>query len=94
MSVVKILSKSVNYLERSIIYEVDGEKKLISAPLSVKTFEELEAEIRAKYGGDTTEKKTEKVETPKESTAPVKVETKPSTKKNAKTSTSKGSATE
>ena len=90
MSVVKILSKSVNYLERSIIYEVDGEKKLISAPLGIKTFEEMEAELRAKYGDDGAHQmaNVSKEETPSE-----KVEPKPTpTKKNIKSVGAKGGA--
>lgn|GEM_PF-3726263 len=51
MSDIKILSRNVSELERSIIFEVDGDKKLASAPIAFKTFEQLEADIRAQFGG-------------------------------------------
>ena len=42
----KILTRRSTYLNRTIIYEVDGEVKQISAPRGIYSFEQLEEEIR------------------------------------------------
>ncbi len=43
---IKILNRRSTYLTRTIIYEVDGEVKEISAPSGIYSFEELEGQIR------------------------------------------------
>ncbi len=47
---VKILSRRSNYLERAIIFEVDGEIKDISAPRDSKSFDDLVKLIENEYG--------------------------------------------
>ena len=42
----KILTRRSTYLNRTIIYEVDGEVKQISAPRGIYSFEQLEEQIR------------------------------------------------
>ena len=46
----KILTRRSTYLNRTIIYEVDGEVKQISAPRGIYTFEQLEEQIRKSIG--------------------------------------------
>ena len=76
MSEVKILSKSASGLERMIIYEVDGERKLVTAPVSVKTFDQLEAQIKAQYGAKQQAPKVE-VKKPTPQPQPVKAAVSP-----------------
>lgn len=42
----KILTRRSTYLNRTIIYEVNGEVKQISAPRGIYSFEQLEEQIR------------------------------------------------
>lgn len=42
----KILTRRSTYLNRTIIYEVNGEVKQISAPRGIYSFEQLEERIR------------------------------------------------
>ncbi|MBQ9370576.1 MAG: hypothetical protein IJU03_00120 [Thermoguttaceae bacterium] len=65
MSDIKFLSRCVTSMERQIIYEVDGEKKIARAPVSVKTFDQLEAQIKAEYATKQAPKVETKVETKK-----------------------------
>ena len=65
MSDIKFLSRCVTSMERQIIYEVDGEKKIARAPVSVKTFDQLEAQIKAEYATKQAPKAEPKVETKK-----------------------------
>ena len=46
----KILTRRSTYLNRTIIYEVDGEVKQISAPRGIYTFEQLEEQIQKQIG--------------------------------------------
>ena len=46
----KILTRRSTYLNRTIIYEVDGEVKQISAPRGIYTFEQLEDQIQKRIG--------------------------------------------
>ena len=46
----KILTRRSTYLNRTIIYEVDGEVKQISAPRGIYSFEQLEEQIRKSIG--------------------------------------------
>lgn len=46
----KILTRRSTYLNRTIIYEVNGEVKQISAPRGIYTFEQLEEQIRKSIG--------------------------------------------
>lgn len=43
---IKILNRRSTYLTRTIVYEVDGEIKEISAPSGIYSFEELEGQIQ------------------------------------------------
>ena len=46
----KILTRRSTYLNRTIIYEVNGEVKQISAPRGIYSFEQLEEEIQKQVG--------------------------------------------
>ena len=46
----KILTRRSTYLNRTIIYEVDGEVKQISAPRGIYSFEQLEEQIQKRIG--------------------------------------------
>lgn len=46
----KILTRRSTYLNRTIIYEVNGEVKQISAPRGIYSFEQLEEEIQKQIG--------------------------------------------
>ena len=46
----KILTRRSTYLNRTIIYEVDGEVKQISAPRGIYSFEQLEEQIQKQIG--------------------------------------------
>lgn len=71
MSDIKFLSRCVTSMERQIIYEVDGEKKIARAPVSVKTFDQLEAQIKAEYATKEAPKTEPKVETKVETKKPI-----------------------
>ena len=46
----KILTRRSTYLNRTIIYEVNGEAKQISAPRGIYSFEQLEEQIQKQIG--------------------------------------------
>lgn len=46
----KIISKTKSFLTRSILFEVDGETKIISAPPQNATFDDLISKIEEQYG--------------------------------------------
>ena len=46
----KILTRRSTYLNRTIIYEVNGEVKQISAPRGICSFEQLEEHIQKQVG--------------------------------------------
>lgn len=46
----KILTRRSTYLNRTIIYEVNGEVKQISAPRGIYSFEQLEEQIQKQIG--------------------------------------------
>ena len=46
----KILTRRSTYLNRTIIYEVDGEINQRSAPRGIYTFEQLEEQIQKQIG--------------------------------------------
>ena len=46
----KILTRRSTYLNRTIIYEVNGEIKQISAPRGIYSFEQLEEQIQKQIG--------------------------------------------
>ena len=46
----KILTRRSTYLNSTIIYEVDGEVKQISAPRGIYSFEQLEEQIQKQIG--------------------------------------------
>lgn len=46
----KILTRRSTYLNRTIIYEVNGEVKQISAPRGIYSFEQLEEQIKRRIG--------------------------------------------
>ena len=54
----KILTRRSTYLNRTIIYEVNGEVKQISAPRGIYSFEQLEEEIRKQIGETQPSKET------------------------------------
>lgn len=62
----KILTKRTSFIERSIVYEVDGEVKTIHAPSACSTFDDLIAILEKQYGEKKEE--TENVENTKAST--------------------------
>lgn len=48
----KILTRRSTYLNRTIIYEVNGEVKQISAPRGIYSFEQLEEQIQKSILGE------------------------------------------
>ena len=46
----RVLTRRSTYLNRTIIYEVDGEVKQISAPRGIYSFEQLEEQIQKRIG--------------------------------------------
>lgn len=74
----RIISRSSSYLERSILYEVDGEVKRVSAPVETTTFADLERQIDALF--------TDQAPPVEESAAP-EVAKKPSQKRSKKSAT-------
>lgn len=71
----RIISKTKSFLARSILFEVDGETKIISAPPQNATFDDLIRKIDEQYGDKQVADKPDSAAEEKEVKEPEKAKT-------------------